>query len=71
MWEYRKRSNSLTGQWAALCKILVGGIAPPATTAATARTRCARAAEPSREPAARPPRAPAPARSPPTRKRAA
>ena len=39
MWEYRKRSYSLTGQWAALCKILVGGIAPPATTARSARSR--------------------------------
>lgn len=28
MWEYRQRSYSLTGQSAALCRILVGGIAP-------------------------------------------
>ena len=30
MWEYRGRSYSLTDQWAALRKILVGGIAPSA-----------------------------------------
>lgn len=29
MWEYRSRAYSLAGQWTALCKILVGGIAPP------------------------------------------
>jgi AcrR family transcriptional regulator len=71
MWEYRKRSYSLAGQWAALCKILVGGIAPPATAASTVRTRGARATEPARKPAARPPKAPATARSRPTPKRAA
>lgn len=39
MWEYRKRTYSLTGQWAALCQILVGGIAPAPSPARAARKR--------------------------------
>jgi AcrR family transcriptional regulator len=39
MWEYRSRSYSLTGQWTSLCKILVGGIAPPPTVGNDAARR--------------------------------
>lgn len=37
MWEYRGRSYSLTGQWKALCRVLVGGIASPAAPAVSPR----------------------------------
>jgi AcrR family transcriptional regulator len=58
MWEYRNRAYSLTGQWTALCRILVGGIGPPGPPAAPA-------------PVARRRRAPATVRGRPPRSRAA